>query len=337
MSTVNEILLQQSEKEKIEKIVGTIQNKIYYKPYYITVDGINTLLYKCYHENDTLSKYTITYLLSIIEEFININSSYIELNLGLYHCDIEKYIKVKTSLEDRKNKLQPGDMLEIHSNNGHIFHKYAHIERALHYGSGLTYCESPQVPFYIEGNCFSTSGGAWGELKPNKCTYLGKVEKLFKVWGWRGARGNGAFCVRAKVNKFKTIRDRKFIPYTVSKRDVPDQYGYIYYVENYDSHDTHCKSCFKTDKGLEDYLKQRDLKIGDKVEHLKNTNEIIGEFKECAIWSVQELEEMKKKYTVFPFLSNGSYTEAVFNIEDRTVYYCNPNVKDRVVLPYIHY
>ena len=255
---------------------------------------------------------------------------------GLDISDIEKYFKIQKEINSAtkksKNKLKYGDALEIWSNNERIFYKNAHIERATYYNEGFTYCEQPYVPFYCGNGGFQTSGGAWGKLDPGKCEYLGKKKKLVWTWGHCGARGNGGLRIEAEVNNFKIVIDRKFVPYSVCYGKEPDEYGYKFYFTKRDKQSMFCQTAFRTKTGLKNYLKNRNLKIGKLFNKGWSTShEVIGDFDEKCYMDFNEFKADKGDLKTFPKLSNGDYTEAF--LKDGNVCYCNPNVKQRAILP----
>lgn len=276
-----------------------------------------------------------------IKEFLSINSEFVQ-NHGVNVSDIETYFNIqgaynfKTKKDMIKKQPKPGDILEIWSSNGHIFHKNAHIETATYYDSGLTYCESPYIPFYLGVEKFSTSGGSWGRLEPEKCEHIGIREKLIKVWGHCGACGSGAFNIKVLANVYKIVIDRKYIPLYCGVYKDNNDYGYKYFIDTFDktspAFHSH-KTCFRTLKGFKDYLKRRNLKIGGRM-YWPNQHEIIGDFDFEQHMSRGEYEALKEDAAEFPMLDNGEYTGAYY--KNGVVHFCNCNVKDRPKYPYIY-
>ena len=298
------------------------------------IQEIKNKNYGCcpFYENDINVILEKDINLEQIKEFIKYNFSYI-YNNGLYFNDVKKYFELKEEIENRSEKLQPGDMLEIWSNNNKIFYKYAHVETATHYDNGLTYCEQPYTPWYSKGS-YSASGGAWGQIDLSKCEYVGKEDKLFCTWGMCGAKGNGAFNINAQVNKYKMITDKKYIAYDVCCRKAAIPGDYQFFVNARDKKSlSFSQRAFRTVAGLKRFLKDRNLKIGKKINSYGIVHEIIGDFEETATMDFNEFKELKKQYKNFAYLSNGSYTEAIF--DGFNVVYCNTNVKEKAELPYI--
>lgn len=281
---------------------------------------------------------TITLTIEQKKEFESINDEFI-YHHGYTDSDIETYFKIQKDYnektqKDAKNKTpKAGDILEIWSNNGHIFYKNAHIENASYYDSGLTYCEQPYIPFYLGFESFSTSGGSWGQLDVKKCEYVGQREKLIKVWGHCGTCGHGAFNIKVMANVYKIVIDRKYIPLycgTYKQKDAT----YKYWIDRYDKKmGFRChKNCFRTLQGFKNYLKNTGLKIGKKMAW--GNHEIIGDFDFEQCMSIGEYEAIRENQKEFALLDNGEYTGAF--LKDNKVYYCNCNVKNRHKYPYIY-
>lgn len=142
-------------------------------------------------------------------------SSLIPLN-GSYHYDhgirqedvdmANHYVRL---IERTRSEKQPrnGYIIRLTTRHGD-YYPYAHLEKL--YEDGFSVCEQPSFPFIYpqpskNGISCSTSGGAWLSVPPKALKYIGKEEKYFKDWGWRGARGNGAVCFKAMVSVWEYI------------------------------------------------------------------------------------------------------------------------------------
>ena len=274
----------------------------------------------------------------IRKEFEELNVSYI-YNHGFSDVDVETYATIKENYKNRglrrvNNKPIEGDIVEIHSNNGYVFYKNAIVEERSHYTNGIGYCEQPYIPFYDEEtHRENMSGGAFHSLDIDKCEYIGETDKYIKVWGRCGACGNGAFTIKVTCKRFKLVTDKKFVPLCVERWYNRD---YKYNVKTWDKKDYREQyGCFRTLAGLKKFLRNTGLKIShNKLGCWGNTHEIIGDVNIVALMSLKEYKELKEDRKEFAWLSNGSYTGAF--LRDNTVYYCNPNVKDRPQYPYIH-
>lgn len=270
--------------------------------------------------------------LALIDEILAHNTSYIYEHF-LNTKDVEKYLNIQAQFEIRTDstvEVNPGDVLEVWSNNGYKFCTNAHIERCNYNNTGWTYVEYASAHF-IDINSFSTSGGPWHELDPKELKYVGPDKKIIWTWGTCGARGNGGLYIPVKVNRYKIQIDRKYIPLVAYKHE-PDEYGYIYKIRCFDKKDRDVEECFQTEKGFQDFLKNRNLKLGGEMFNGYGY-EIIGDFDNKMLMSKQEYDEIRGDLPQFPKISNGEYTNAFY--KDGIVYYCNPNVKDRDVLPYM--
>ena len=199
------------------------------------------------------------YSAEIVTEFLKYNSSYVG-----EHClncnDIEIFLNVQKIFKEKTEKsknVKAGDILEIHSNNGYIFHKNAHIEKCSYNKTGWTYCESASAHFSPKNGGFSTSGGAWGELDTKKLEFVEQRIKTVWTWGSCGARGNGGIYIPVLVNVFKLKTDRKFVNFVVNRLRQSD-YGYKYEFKAWNKNNCsfHCyQSCFRTMTGLKNFLK----------------------------------------------------------------------------------
>lgn len=302
--------------QEVEKILET--NEIYVRAWLI--------------EKDIFNKFDLAKVLEVIKH----NQSMISEH-GLYSSDVETYIDIQKRFENRINSTKtpcPCDMLEVWSNNDRIFYHNAHIEKCSYNDTGWTWVEHASS-HYIDIDCYSTSGGAWHELDINNIEYVGKAEKVIWTWSHTGARGNGGLYIKVQVNKFKLVLDRKFIPFAVSRIYNDDTYKYK--ISKYDKIECCFHSygdCFRTMSGLKRFLKNRGLKIGKKLNGWGCNHEIIGDYDNEQHMSKKTYDSERGDLKEFPFLSNGDYTTAFF--KNGKVHYCNPNVKDRTILPYIH-
>jgi hypothetical protein len=280
--------------------------------------------------DEVVKKYDV----NVIDEFLKYNSSYVGEH-SLYCKDVEIFLNIQEVFKNKtkkSKKVKQGDILEVHSNNGHIFYKNAHIEKCGYNETGWTYCEQASPHFSASSESFSTSGGAWSELDIKGLEYLGQRIKTVWTWGSCGAKGNGGIYIPVLVNVFKLQTDRKFVPYSVSYSDGADGYGYKFYLSSYDKKTNIVQSAFKTKTGLKNYLKNRGLRIGKIFNKGWSTShEIIGDFNEKCYMDFEEFKTDKGDLKTFPVLSNGDYTEGF--LKDGTLCYCNPNVKQRAILP----
>jgi len=276
--------------------------------------------------DEVVKKYDI----KIIDEFLKYNSGYVG-----EHClncnDIEIFLKVQEIFKNRTEatkKVNQGDILEIHSNNGYIFHKNAHIEKCSYNDTGWTYCESASPHFNIKNESFSTSGGAWGELDVSKLECIGQRVKTVWTWGSCGATGNGGIYIPVLVNVFKLKTDRKFVNFVVNRLRQSD-YGYKYEFKAWNKNNCsfHCyQSCFRTMTGLKNFLKNRGLKLGETL-HKGYSKEVDGDFDYIQHMDKKEYDTERGELKEFPLLDNGSYTGAF--LKNNEVHFCNCNVKDR--------
>lgn len=283
--------------------------------------------------DEVVKKYDV----SVIDEFLKYNSSYVGEH-GLYCRDIEIFLNIQEVFKnktEKSKKVKQGDILEIHSNNGYIFHKNAHIEKCSYNKTGWTYCESASPHFNISSESFSTSGGAWSELDINELEYVGQRVKTVWTWGSCGARGNGGIYIPVLANVFKVQTDNKFIHFVANRLRHSD-YGYKYEVKNYHKNNCsfHCYTdCFKTMSGLKNYLKDRGLKLGETL-NKGYSKEIIGDFDYIQHMDKKEYDAERGELKEFPLLDNGSYTGAFY--KNNEVHFCNCNVKDRTKIEYIY-
>lgn len=281
-------------------------------------------------------KVTEKYDPAIIEEFLKYNSSYVGEH-SLNCNDIEIFLGVQKIFKDKTEKTKKpkqGDILEIHSNNGYIFHKNAHIEKCSYNKTGWTYCESASAHFNISSESFSTSGGAWSELDVKSLKYIGQRVKTVWTWGSCGARGNGGIYIPVLANVFKLQTAKKFIPFVVHRVNYSD-FGYKYEIRTWNKSNCgfHCYSeCFRTMTGLKNHLKNRGLKLGETMTKGR-TKEVIGDYEYIQHMNKKEYDAARGDIKEFPILDNGSYTNAFY--KGGEVHFCNCNVKDRAKLQYI--
>lgn len=245
---------------------------------------------------------------------------------GLRKADIDIFLNIqkqfKEVLENKQVKIY--DNIEIHSNNGYVFYEHAKVDKASYYESGFSYCEHASMHF-ISMDSISMSGGSFHELDTSKVEYIGTKKVLVWTWGHASACGNGGIYIPVQVNNWKLAIDRKYVPlycYTYINTDGKR----LYIVENKDSNNTIHKAVKYTKRGLINYLKQRNLKLGDKIRD--NAKEVVGEFIEQQHMTLKEYKDnMPVNCKEFDITDNGSITHAYMN--GNVLHYCNCNVKDR--------
>lgn len=268
--------------------------------------------------------------INLLEEIISLNHSFI-FSHGLTMDDIQIYLNFQNAFNQRllnsNNQPQKGDLLEIWSNNGYIFYKNANLETL------TTYCEQGLSHYfsYNDLNTFSTSGGKFDTIK-NNLEYIGEDVRTIWTWGHTGACADGGLYIKVKVNKFKMTIDRDYIPFVcfIDKQEHANDYKY--YIKTFDKNNTvQAIAAFRTLTGFKNFLKNRQLKIGKKMGCY---HKIIGDYNDKMLMSKKEYDKIKGDLKEFPILNNGEYTTAFFKLH--TVYYCNPNVKERTKLPYIY-
>ena len=255
---------------------------------------------------------------------------------GLSKSDIDTFLEIQREFNKVLDNKQPKayDNVEVHANNGHmlhkyakrgyIFHKYAKLEKCNYNNTGFHYCENASM-HYIDMEHASISGGAFHEVDINNLEYIGTTTTTVWTWGHNGACGNGGIYIPVKVNNYKLQTDRKFIPlYCYTYKDSNNKR--IYIVENFHAHSQIHKAVKYTKRGLINYLKQRNLKLGDKIRD--NAREVVGEFTEQQHMSLKEYKDnMPVNCKEFDITDNGSITHAYMN--GNVLHYCNCNVKDR--------
>ena len=128
--------------------------------------------------------------------------------------------------------------------------------------------------------------------------------------------------------------------------------GYKYLIK--DQNFSHC--AFRTEEGLNYWLKITGLKIGKKIEHLWNTYHIEGIYFENSILGINPLTKGKFKINAkekeirnnlldgtkldlnsnCAWLSNGNYTKGYVEKSDQgnIIHYLNPNEHKRIIYPY---
>ena len=277
------------------------------------------------------------YDMEIIKEFLKYNASYVGSH-GLNCKDIEIFLNIQNIFKEKTEESKEpkgGDILELHSNNGYIFHKNAHIEKCSYNATGWTYCESASPHYTSSSDTFSTSGGAWGALDIAKLEYIEQRIKTVWTWGSCGGTGNGGIYIPVLANVFKLQTGEKFVPLVVSRLRRSD-YGYKYKIEAW--HKLNCAfhcfdNCFKTMAGLKNHLKNRGLRLGADI-NKGYSKEVIGDYDYIQHMNKKEYDKERGTIAEFPLLDNGSYTTAFF--KNGNVHFCNCNVKNRTKLERIH-
>lgn len=266
-----------------------------------------------------------------IKSFVQENNNYVFISRhGLNKADIETYNTVKANFD---KAFTNSTMPQVYSNielmdrtNKHCFHPHAMLDSCSYNNTGWEYCEQPSV-HYIDIDTASVSGGCFHGVDSSNLEYIGQTQRTVWTWGHAGACGNGGIYITVKVNNFRLVTDRRFIPWTISYTDEHDS-GYKFFVSKRDTKSTALESAFKTTKGLRTWLKERNLKIGKKIGWWGTTHELIGDFDEHSCMSLEEYKDnMPVDVKEFLKTSNGRVTKAYMN--GTTLYYCNSNVKDR--------
>lgn len=279
----------------------------------------------------SLSDDLLTCNLKDIEEILNVSSNYVFiLNHTLKKSDVELYHKIKREFKQVKStttKPSCYDNIVVYANdNEHVFYNHAMLEPCSYNSTGWDYCEQPSA-HYIDIDTASVSGGSFHEVEPSKLEYIGQTKRTIWTWGHAGACGHGGLYIQVVVNNYKLVTDREFIGWTVSYNLNVQQGDYKFFVRKRDSRSSAMDTAFMTRKGLIEWLKERNLKVGKKLS-MGTTHAIIGDFDEVAYMSTKEYKEnMPANAKEFLKTSNGRVTKAYMN--GTTLCYCNPNVKDR--------
>lgn len=279
----------------------------------------------------SLSDDLLTCNLKDIEEILNVSSNYVFiLNHTLKKPDVELYHKIKREFKQVKStttKPSCYDNIVVYANdNEHVFYNHAMLEPCSYNSTGWDYCEQPSA-HYIDIDTASVSGGSFHEVEPSKLEYIGQTKRTIWTWGHAGACGHGGLYIQVVVNNYKLVTDREFIGWTVSYNLNVQQGDYKFFVRKRDSRSSAMDTAFMTRKGLIEWLKERNLKVGKKLS-MGTTHAIIGDFDEVAYMSTKEYKEnMPANAKEFLKTSNGRVTKAYMN--GTTLCYCNPNVKDR--------
>lgn len=287
------------------------------------------------------SKYSIpTYWLSDdlqecsledIEEVLQVGSNYSFIGSHtLKKSDVELYHRIKQEFEQVKSattKPSCYDNIVVYAkDNEHVFYNYAMLEPCSYNNTGWDYCECAKG-HYIDINTTSVSGGSFHEVEPSKLEYIGQTKRTIWTWGHASACADGGLYIQVVVNNYKLVTDREFIGWTVSYNPNVQQGDYKFFVRKRDSHSNAMDTAFMTRKGLAEWLKERNLKVGKKLSW-GTTHAIVGDFDELAYMSTKEYKEnMPANAKEFLKTSNGRVTKAYMN--GTTLCYCNPNVKDR--------
>ena len=300
----------------------------------------NTITTRAQLDNLAQEHGFLTYLLSDdlqacnlddIKEVLQVSNNYLFIsNHTLKKSDVELYHKIKREFEQVKSATtEPScyDNIVVYAkDNEHVFYNHAMLEPCSYNSTGWDYCEQPSAHF-IDINTASVSGGSFHEVEPSKLEYIGQAKRTIWTWGHAGACGNGGLYVKVTVNNYKLVTDREFIGWTVSYRINTQQGEYKFFVKKRDSHSNAMDVAFSTRKGLAEWLKERNLKVGKKLS-MGTTHAIVGDFYEVAYMSTKEYKDnMPANAKEFLKTSNGRVTKAY--MKGTTLYYCNPNVKDR--------
>lgn len=266
-----------------------------------------------------------------IKEVLQVSNNYLFIsNHTLNKSDVELYHRIKQEFEQVKStttKPSCYDNIVVYANdNKHVFYNHAMLEPCSYNNTGWDYCEQPSA-HYIDIDTASVSGGSFHEVESSKLEYIGQTKRTIWTWGHAGACANGGLYIQVVVNNYKLVTDREFIGWTVSYNSNVQQGDYKFFVRKRDSHSNAMDTAFMTRKGLTEWLKERNLKVGKKLSW-GTTHAIIGDFDEVAYMSTKEYKEnMPANAKEFLKTSNGRVTKAYMN--GTTLCYCNPNVKDR--------
>lgn len=265
-----------------------------------------------------------------IEEVLQVSNNYSFIYAhALNKSDVELYHKIKQEFEQIKSatiKPLAYDNIVIYAkDNEHVFYNNAMLRPCGYNSTGWEYCEQPCVR-YISSKNSLVSGGSFHKVDPSKLEYIGKSKRVIWTWGHAGACANGGLYIEVTVNNYKLITDREFIGWTVSYTLNAKQGDYKFFVRKRDSHSSAMGTALRTRKGLTEWLKERNLKVGKRL--TGTTHAIIGDFDTVAYMSTKEYKEnMPANAKEFLIVDNGSVTKAYMN--DTTLCYCNPNVRDR--------
>lgn len=135
--------------------------------------------------------------------------------------------------------------------------------------------------------------------------------------------------------KFKILHKAKHSGLLLTTREKPEPGQYKYFITSMGTSHT----AFHTEKGLNRYLKDTGIKRGEKLNHLSNTEKLIGTEKEYSVAaSREEFNKFgrKKRLIATSVLSNGDYTRGFIEKKKKggnIIYLMNPNY-DRVKLKY---
>lgn len=118
--------------------------------------------------------------------------------------DVEN--KFFTNYDESKKTPQKGDLIEFVNYNN--VYSHAQVEGIDKYG--LMYvCENGST--WTDGECFSTSGGAFTHIHSSKFEFVGYEERTFWTWGCYGAGARQGIYFTIKVKKFRQ-KDMKLVP-----------------------------------------------------------------------------------------------------------------------------
>lgn len=279
-----------------------------------------------YHLGDDLQACN----LEDIREVLQVSSNYLFICAhGLYKSDVELYHRIKQEFEQAKSATkEPScyDNIVVYAkDNEHVFYNHAMLEPCSYNNTEWEYCEHPSA-HYIGINTASVSGGSFHEVEPSKLEYIGQTKRTIWTWGHANACADGGLYITVTVNNYKLVTDREFIAWTVSYSNLL-QGDYKFFVRKRSTHSNAMDTAFKTRKGLTEWLKERNLKVGKKLP-MGTAHAIIGDFDEIAYMSTKEYKEnMPVNAKEFLKTSNGRVTKAY--MKGTTLCYCNPNVKDR--------
>lgn len=295
-----------------------------------TVAQLNKLAQKYGISSYLLSNDLLECNLKDIEGVLKVSSNYsFIINHTLKKSDVELYYEIKKEIEQTKlSTAKPSayDNIVIYAKDTkHIFYNHAMLVPCSWNDAGWEYCEQPSA-HYISTCNSSVSGGAFHEVSLDKLKYIGKTKRTIWTWGHAGACANGGLYIEVTVNNYKLITDEEFVGWTVSYNSNVQQGDYKFFVRKRHSHSNAMDTAFRTRKGLTEWLKERNLKIGKRL--AETTHAIIGDFILKSCMSIEEYKDnMSENVKEFLITDNGRVTKAY--MKDNILYYCNPNVKHR--------
>jgi hypothetical protein len=151
-----------------------------------------------------------------LEELLPYNTQF-DHNHGFGEKDVEIINNAiyRISLSRNNSKPSPGDTIRC------VGPKKTYENGFLqqNVGEWSSICTQPYIPFVDsvlyqmsfekDRAYFSASGGYWigTDLTESDFKYLGKTERMFRIWGSSGATGNGAIHFKTEVNKWKIYQE----------------------------------------------------------------------------------------------------------------------------------